>query len=184
MKYVALFRGINVGGKNVVKMDDLKQFFFNLGLLKVKTYIQSGNIVFETILDEVSLRGMIYTGFLERFGFDSNVIIRNINEMGDLIDKLPFSAEEITAAEASDPQIEHLYIYFLDHLSKQTQINGICKEYAGLDILQAGKREVYLLCHQSIRISKLAIQAAKVFDSATVRNWKTVNNLYDILISL
>lgn len=56
MKYVAMFRGINVGGKNVVKMDDLKQLFLDLGLFKIKTYIQSGNVVFETILDEASLQ--------------------------------------------------------------------------------------------------------------------------------
>lgn len=128
MKYAALLRGINVGGKNVVKMDDIKQLFLNLGLLKIKTYIQSGNVVFET----------------------------NI--------------------------VEHLYIYFLD-LPKQAQVDDICKGYVGPDTLRMGKREIYLLCHQSIRKSKLAIRTAKVFDSATVRNWKTVNKLNDMLTS-
>lgn len=184
MKYVALFRGINVGGKNVVKMNDLKQLFLDLGLFKVKTYIQSGNMVFETILDEISLQGAIHTGFWERFGFDSNVLIRSINEMGALINELPFSEKEMADAKVSDPQVEHLYIYFLDHLPDQTQISGLCKEYARPDILRAGRKEVYLLCHQSIRKSKLAIHAAKVLGSPTVRNWKTVCKLYDILISL
>lgn len=68
MKYVALFRGINVGGKNVVKMDDLKQLFFDLVMYKIKTYIQSGNVVFETDLDRVFLQNTARVGFAERFG--------------------------------------------------------------------------------------------------------------------
>jgi len=184
MKYTALFKGINVGGKNIVKMDDLKQFFFDLGLQKVKTYIQSGNVVFETDFEETYLQNLIHTGFARYFGFESNVIIRNINEIGTLIEQLPISTTEISAAEAANPQVEHLYIYFLDNLIEQSQIDNVCKEYAGPDILRMGKREVYLLCHQSIRKSKLAIRTTKVFASATFRNWKTVNKLYDMLTSL
>ncbi len=184
MKYTALFRGINVGGKNIVKMDDLKQLFFDLGLQKAKTYIQSGNVVFETDLEETYLQNMIHTGFVKRFEFENNVIIRSINEIETLIEQIPISATEIAAAEAADPQVEHLYIYFLDNLPEQSQINDICKEYIGPDTLQTGKREIYLLCHQSIRKSKLAIRTTKVFALATVRNWKTVNKLYDMLTSL
>lgn len=181
MKYVALFRGINVGGKNVVKMDELKQLFLELGFLQVKTYIQSGNVVFETNVDESSLKNMIQVGFFEQFGFESNVILRNINEIAALVDQLPFSLVEISAAEAADPQVEHLYIYFLDDIPNQTQMDDICNECEGLDTLRMGKRELYFLCHQSIRKSKLATRTAKLFDSATARNWKTVQKLYDIL---
>jgi uncharacterized protein (DUF1697 family) len=58
------------------------------------------------------LQNAIHTGFARHFGFESNVIIRNINEIGNLIKQLPISATEISAAEAADPQVEHLYIYF------------------------------------------------------------------------
>lgn len=184
MKYAALFRGINVGGKNVVKMDDLKKLLLDLGLLKVKPYIQSGNIVFEATLDEAYLQDAIYSGFFERFGFRSDVMIRSIDEIGTLIDRLPITSEEIAAAQAVDPQVEHLYVYFLDCMPEQTRINAICKENLGPDILRTGKRELYLLCHQSIRKSKLAACTTKVFNSATVRNWKTVNKLYDMLTAL
>ena len=68
MKYVALFRGINVGGKNIVKMADLRQLLLDLGLSKVKTYIQSGNAFFETPLSEDDLLEKIRTGFSGRFG--------------------------------------------------------------------------------------------------------------------
>lgn len=184
MKYVALFRGINVGGKNVVKMNDLGQLLLDLGMSKVKTYIQSGNAVFETNQEEEYLQEVIQTGFMERFGFESNVLIRSIDEMRIIVERFPFSATEIAAVEAEDPKVEHLYVYFLDHVTEESQIDAIYKEYVGPDILSAGIREVYLLCHQSIRNSKLAIRASKVLDTATVRNWNTVNKLYDMLNAL
>ena len=184
VKYAALFRGINVGGKNIVKMDELKQLFSDLGLLKTKTYIQSGNAVFETDLDEASVQTAINTGFEERFGFKSKVIIRDINEIGALVARLPFSAEELASAEAADPQVEHLYIYFLEHKPTQAQLNDLGQAYVGPDALQIGDRDLYLLCHQSIRQSKLAIRTAKEFNSATVRNWNTVSKLYDMLCAL
>ncbi|MBE6906817.1 DUF1697 domain-containing protein [Marasmitruncus massiliensis] len=184
MKYTLLFRGINVGGKNVVKMNDLKQLLLELGLSKVKTYIQSGNAVFETTLGEPVLHDIIRTGFINRFGFESDTLIRNIDEMQLLIEQFPITTAEIAAAEAADPQVEHLYVYFLNNPPQQTQIDAICKEYVGTDTLRAGKREMYLLCYQSIRKSKLAARTSKTFDSATVRNWKTVNKLYDMMIAL
>ncbi len=184
MKYTALFKGINVGGKNVVKMDALKQLFLDLGMQKVKTYIQSGNVVFETPIEEASLRKIIQTGFAERFGFESDVMLRNIHEIEAVLEEQPFSKEEITAAETANPEVEHLYIHFLEQPPEQTQMDLICKDYAGPDIIRLGRREVYLLCHQSIRTSKPAIRAAKVLPSATVRNWKTVSALYDMLKAL
>lgn len=184
MKYAVLFRGINVGGKNIVKMDDLKRLLIDSGLRKVKTYIQSGNVILETALDEASLREIIHARFAERFGFDSDVMIRSIDEIGALIDQIPFSAEEITAVQAADPQVEHVYIYFLNRPPEQKQMDDICREYAGPDKLRAGKREAYLLCHQSVRKSTLALRAAKVWDTATVRNWNTVKRLQDMLAGL
>lgn len=184
MKYAAFFRGINVGGKNRIKMDDLKHLFLDLGLLKVKTYIQSGNVVFESDSEEAPLLEMIQAGVVKRFGLESNGILRNIHELEKLMNQLPYSQAEISAAEAADPQVEHLYVCFLEHPPEQTLLKELCREYAGPDQLQMGQRDLYLLCSQSIRKSKLAIRTAKVFDSATVRNWKTVKKVYDMLISL
>lgn len=184
MKYAALFRGMNVGGKNIVKMEDLKLLFLDLGLSNVRAYIQSGNVAFEADSEEASLQNAIRAGFSTRFGFESCVIVRNIDEIKALIDRLPFSAAEIAAAEAADPQIEHLYVYFLDHPPEQVRIDDLYGRDTGPDLLRMGTREGYLLCQQSIRKSKLALCAAREFDSATVRNWKTVGKLYDMLSAL
>lgn len=170
MKYVVLFRGINVGGKNIVKMNDLKQLLLDLELKNVQTYVQSGNAVLEFDLDETALQNKIHDGFVIRFGFESGVIIRNIDEMQYLIAQLPFSPDAMTAAETADPQVEHLYVYFLDSLPEQAKLDAICRKFAVSDTLRTGKRELYLLCHQSIRKSKLAGYMSKAFNTATVRN--------------
>lgn len=184
MKYAALFRGINVGGKNIVKMAQLERLLLDLGLCKVKTYIQSGNAVFEAILGEKELLSRISVGFFSRFGFESNVIIRSIDELQELIEQLPFTPEELAEADIADPQVEHLYVYFLSHPLEQRLINTICEECIGNDLVAAGKRELYLLCRQSVRKSKISILISKTFDSATVRNWKTIDKLYDMLVNL
>lgn len=182
MKYAALFRGINVGGKNIVKMADLKQLLTDLGLCEVETYIQSGNAVFETPLDELTLLAEIKGGFVDRFRFASNTVVRSQDEIRELIEQLPFTGAEITEAEAVNSQVEHLYVYFLDNPPEQALIDKIRPEDIGADKLRIGKREVYLLCRQSIRNSKVAACISKIFDSATVRNWRTVNKLYDMMV--
>ncbi|MEA4919979.1 MAG: DUF1697 domain-containing protein [Clostridiaceae bacterium] len=184
MVYAVLFRGINVGGKNAVKMNDLKQVLLDLNLHKVKTYIQSGNAVFESDLDEASLQEEICGSFLKQFGFSCKIIIRNIDEIHALIQQLPFTPDEISSAEEADPDVEHLYAYFLDDTPQQVQIDAICQELDGQDILGTGKRELYLLCRGSIRKSKTAAKISKLFDSSTSRNWSTVCHLYDMMYNL
>lgn len=184
MKYVVLLRGINVGGKNIVKMSDFKQLLLDLDLRHVQTYVQSGNAVLESNLDETALQNKIHDGFAKRFGFESGVIIRNINEMQCLIAQFPFSQDEITAAEMADSQVEHLYVYFLDNLPEQAKLEAIGRKVTASDTLRAGKRELYFLCHQSIRKSKLAGYMSKAFHTATIRNWKSVCNLYDMMADI
>lgn len=179
MNYAALFRGINVGGKNIVKMADLRQLLLELGLKDAKTYIQSGNAVFASGLDGESLQLLIHDGFQKRFGFESDVMVRSQQEIAALIARLPFPAQDLEAAQAADPKVEHLYVYFLHHPPQPAQL-AACGEHG--DRLTAGDRELYLLCRESIRLSKTAGCIAKVFASATARNWKTVGKLYEMML--
>lgn len=184
MKYAVLFRGLNVGGKNIVKMEDLRKLLLDLGLSGVKTYIQSGNAVFESGLDETALCDAVRDGFARRFGFTSDVLLRSMDELRILIDRLPVTEAELLAAEAADPNAEHLYVYFLEHPPERAQLDNLCSECADADRLTAGQRELYLLCYQSIRKSKLAARASRIFGSATVRNWKTILKLYEMMAAL
>lgn len=183
MDYVALFRGINVGGKHIVKMEDLRALMSDLGFSAVRTYIQSGNVLFCTDDGESSVRSKIRNGFSARFGFWDGVALRSADEMASTIALLPFSEAELAAAEAADPKVTHLYVCFLEKKADQGVSKELCREYAGQDSLQAGDRELYLLCHQSIRKSKLAAKVAKTFGPATMRNWKTVLKIDGLLHS-
>ncbi|WP_334145319.1 DUF1697 domain-containing protein, partial [Muricomes intestini] len=110
-------------------MAALRQLFLNLGLSKVQTYIQSGNVVFESDLDEPSLLDIIYAGFDEHFGFQCDVMMRNIDEIRFLIEQLPITPAEKSAAELADSKTEHLYVYFLSDLPKQSVIDAVCRKY-------------------------------------------------------
>ncbi len=179
MRYIALFKGINVGGKNIVKMADLRQWLFDLGLEQVKTYIQSGNAAFETAEDAETLAEKMQSEFAMRFGFESAIFIRNRDEISAVVQQMPYTPMELAEAEAANPKVEHLYVYFLKDSPVQETVRMLCGT-GYTDKLRVGKRELYLLCAQSIRDSKLAAAIAKTWSVATARNWKTTQKLYDM----
>ncbi len=181
MKYVALFRGINVGGKNIAPMAELKKMLAELGFEGVSTYIQSGNAVFASEDGPEVIAERIGAAFSARFGFESKVILRNKAEWEAILARLPFSPEEIAAAEAAAPEVEHLYLYLLEEAAPGQALGALQAAYAGPDRLVGLGREIYFLCHQSVRDSKLAASLAKLNLPMTCRNWKTLNKIAEIL---
>lgn len=180
MKYIAFFRGINVGGRNKVAMSDLRKLLSELGLLSVRTYIQSGNALFESGEDERALAHRIERGFLEAFGFESIVMLRTGQELAAILDNLPFSEREIAEAGADANGAECLYCYLLFNEVPESELQALCAAYSGKDRLVAVGREIYLLCHQSIRDSKLAASLAKLQLPMTSRNLKTLRKLFEL----
>ncbi|MBH0334023.1 cytoplasmic protein, partial [Bacillus thuringiensis] len=83
--YIALLRGINVGGHKVIKMADLKRVFESIGLKQVKTYIQSGNIVFESEEGINFLKDRIQSEIKKEFDFDVPVMLRTHDEFINII---------------------------------------------------------------------------------------------------
>ncbi len=86
--YVALLRGINVGGNHKVPMPQLKLLFENLGHKKVATYINSGNIIFESELPTTSLESDLTNAFVEEFGFSAAILVRSIDQIKTTADGL------------------------------------------------------------------------------------------------
>ncbi|HKV00795.1 MAG TPA: DUF1697 domain-containing protein, partial [Ktedonobacteraceae bacterium] len=79
--FVSLFRGINVGGRHKIRMDELKDLHESLGLRDVLPYIQSGNVLFKSEdTDSARLRKQIEDGFEKRFGFHVEIIVRTSAE--------------------------------------------------------------------------------------------------------
>lgn len=111
--YIALLRGINVGGKNMIKMFDLKHVFEGMGLCEVQTYIQSGNVLFKSNEEEEPLKKKIEHNIQETFGFPVAVILRTATEIERIIHSCPFSEETISEAESSG-EGESLYVSLMD----------------------------------------------------------------------
>ena len=183
MRYGVLFRGLNVGGRGKVKMPELEALLLAQGYRNAKTYIQSGNAVLEADVDEATLEMQIHDAFAAQFGFESSVCVRSLPMLEGLIDNLPFSEAQLAAARNADPEVEHLYVYFLPDAPAPEKLDALHGLEAG-DTVVAGQREIYLLCAQSVRLSKTAIRLGKAFPTATARNWNTVCKLRDLLSAM
>ena len=93
--HLALLRGINVGGHNRMKMADLRELFEALGYAAVETYIQSGNVVFDSAdVDEIALRDTLHTAVEEAFGYDVRVMIRTPGALAAVVEGSPFDGSE------------------------------------------------------------------------------------------
>ena len=175
--YIALLRGINVGGKNVIKMADLKRVFEKIKLYEVKTYIQSGNVLFKSDEIEEDLRNKIEHEIEVFFGFPVKVILRTLEELEVIVLNCPFSKEKILEAESSSEK-ESLYVALLPHAPLKEKLDYLNSYRSESEDYRVVGREVYLLFHNSIHNSKLANNIQKLDISVTVRNWKTINKLF------
>ena len=122
--YVALLRGINVGGKNIIKMKALKQVFKAMELCEVQTYIQSGNVLFTSNEEKQLLLKKIEDGIEVALGFPVNVVLRTAAELELIILNCPFSQREILEAEAWS-EVESLYVCLLTQVPLQEKIKQL-----------------------------------------------------------
>jgi uncharacterized protein (DUF1697 family) len=175
--YVALLRGVNVGSKNRIKMAELKQALEAAGLEKVETYIQSGNLIFESNESEEALRLKIEGTIKQAFGLTISTVIRTSDELTQLIQNCLFTEQEIKQAEAANTEGESLYIALLQEAPKKEKTENINRYITPEDAYQIRNRDIYLLLKHSIRNSKLAGALDKLGIPLTVRNWNTIQKL-------
>lgn len=147
---VSLLRGVNVGGHNMVKMDALRGLYESLGLRKVETFIQSGNIIFSTqARDRVALTKRIADAIEKKFGFHCDIVLRNTAELRDALARNPF-------AERLDIDPAKLLITFL---ASDPDPEG-CDKVRALDIhpeeLHIDGREVYVYFANGMARPKLS----------------------------
>jgi len=174
--YITILRGINVSGHRMIKMNALKELLQELGFQKIQTYIQSGNIVFQTReSDPQKLEKKIANAILEKFGFDVPVLVKEREALRQIISQNPF---------LSDPgkDVNHLHVTFLSGEPDPEYFNKISDLRFEPDEFQIGNQVIYLYCPVSYGNSKLSNtffeKALKV--TATTRNWKTTNELQNI----
>ncbi len=178
--FIALLRGINVGGKNKIKMTDLKNMFESTGLIRVETYIQSGNVIFESDENEEMLRKKIEYALEKNFGISAVVVLRTAGELERLIKDCPFSEEEVKKAEALNSEGESLYVSLLTGAPAQEKIEHLDTFRSEDDAYRINNRDIYLLLRHSIRNSRLANSLQKLDVPGTVRNFKTIHKLMSL----
>lgn len=173
MKYIALLRGINVGGKNKIKMVELKNMFESLNYKNVRTYIQSGNVIFDyDITDTIKLANSIENKINEMFGLLVKIIIRTDEEFRNIVKNNPFVNE-------SNIELDKLHVIFmLDKLETDAELLLSIKKEENEKYL-INSREIYLYCPNGYGKTKLnnAMFEKKLNTVSTTRNWKTINNI-------
>ncbi|MFE9078260.1 DUF1697 domain-containing protein [Bacillus mobilis] len=175
--YIALLRGINVGGHKVIKMAYLKQMFESIGLKQVKTYIQSGNIVFESEKDIGFLNKRIQSEINNVFDFDVPVMLRTRDEFINTIKRCPYEVDSLLEGES-------IHVAFLANELSEKEIDQLLMQKNETEDCFIHEKVVYLFFKNSIRNSKLMNQFQKLQTPATIRNWRTVNKLKVIVESM
>ncbi|MGH1296563.1 DUF1697 domain-containing protein [Bacillus pretiosus] len=172
--YIALLRGINVGGHKIIKMADLKEMFESIGLKQVKTYIQSGNIVFKSEENITFLKERIQSEIKNVFGFDVPVMLSIHDEFINIIKSCPYEADSLLEGES-------IHVAFLANELSEKEKGQLLMQKNETEDCYIHEKVVYLLFKNSIRNSKLMNQFQKLYTPATIRNWRTVNKLKTIV---
>ena len=176
-RYLALLRGINVGGKNIIKMADLRACFEAMGFTGVRTYIQSGNVLFSS--DELDLSGL--TGNIEKrlsaeFDYKSKVVLVSREHLASVVENAP-------ADFGSDPAAYRYDVLFLkEPLTPAEAMNSISTR-DGVDSVWKGDNVLYFarLISRAGQSYLNKIITLPVYKSMTIRNWNTTTRLHDMM---
>lgn len=174
--YISILRGINVSGHKIIKMDLLKKMCISLGFSNVQTYIQSGNILFQSAPTATKkLSSTIKAGIQKEFGFDVPVITLTFSELEQLISLNPFLNDN-----ALDSAFFHATL--LDAAPSKEHMAVLAQANSKNDKFELVKQTLYLYCPDGYGNTKLnnTFIEQKLKLSATTRNWKTLNQLYTL----
>jgi uncharacterized protein (DUF1697 family) len=176
-RYVALLRGINVGGKNLIKMPLLKACFEANGFEDVVTYIQSGNVVFASReTRSVGLTRRIEAMLAEPFGYRATVVVRNRTQMRSVVHRAPkgFGAEPA--------QYRYDVIFLKEPLTTKVAMKSVPTK-RGVDEAHAGPGVLYFsrLIEKATQSRLNKIVSSPIYPNVTIRNWNTTTKLVRML---
>jgi uncharacterized protein (DUF1697 family) len=178
--HIAMLRGINVGGHNRIKMDKLRESLTAVGLKQVATYIQSGNIVFESgRLKPSNLADAIEKKVLKDFSIAALVVVRSAKEMGAVVASNPFGTDKHL-----DPS--RLHVIFLAEPPTAAAALELKSLTSKPDLSQLAGREIYLYLPSGMSQSSLwnNPMERRLLKRATTRTWKTVVTLHNMAQAL
>jgi len=178
--YIAILRGINVSGHKLIKMDALRKLFDTMDFKNTKTYIQSGNVVFQGKQAKAQdLEKKIANSILKEFGFEVPVLVKEVTELEVVLKNNPFINKR-------KEDITKLHVTFLSAEPEKALVEKIKEgNYAADEFIVIGKT-VYLFCPNGYGNTKLSntFFENKLKLTATTRNWKTINELVSVAAEL
>ena len=176
--YVAMLRGINIGPHKRVKMDDLRKSFEGLGFDQVKTYIQSGNVVFKAGKgSSAALGNKIEDRIVSDFGFSASVIVRTSAELGEIVAANPFLKQR-------GIDLEKLHVTFLSEIPAAPALKRLAEFTVAPDQSRCVGRDIFLHLPNGFSGSSLwKVPWEKALAVVTTtRNWRTVNAIHQMCL--
>ena len=180
IQYVALLRGINVGGKNIIKMTELKACFEALGFENVRTYIQSGNVLFHANEpDRATLTTQIEDALSTTFNYSSRVVVRSAEEMKEIVTHAP-------QGFGSDPATYRYDVIFLKEPLTATEAMESITTKEGVDQAFAAEGALYFsrVISKATQSHLSRIVSMPVYQSMTIRNWNTTTKLLEMMVAV
>jgi uncharacterized protein (DUF1697 family) len=175
-KHLALLRGINVSGHNLIKMDVLKSTLENIGFQKVQTYIQSGNVFLESDQESTAkIAFIIKQEIYKVFGFDVPILVISKADLEACFTNCNFLKEK-------EVDTKKLYVAFVSMELKADTINDLKTSQFKPDEVQIDTTRLFIKYHigaGKTRLDQKYIEK-KLNLTATIRNWNTVTQLLKI----
>ena len=178
--YVALLRGINVGGNNLIKMTDLRTRFGDIGFTGVATYIQSGNVVFcAKKLNKTKLTEMIEQALSDAFSYQSRVVIISADELKRVVAQAPKGFGE-------EPDVYRDDVLFVREPFKPGELLEQVPRNPDVDTVHAGDHALYFRRLVAKVDHSLLLKSAQrpVYKHITIRNWRTTMKLLEMTNSV
>jgi len=180
--YISFLRGINVSGKNKIKMEVLRELYTSLGLHHVSTYLQSGNVVFTASKKKAAaLEKEISSAIEQQLGLQVPVLVRTLEQLNELILQNPYIGE-------TEKNLAFLHVTFFSGEGALTDkhLLSIANKKLPDEEAQLKATTVYLYCPHGYGTTKLHnnFWETQLKQTATTRNWKTINELARIANSL
>lgn len=175
-RFVALLRGINVGGKNIIPMKALAEFFVELGFDQVRTYIQSGNVVFDSRKGPRTLVPALEGALRERFRYQASVVVKSHADLKRVVAQAPAGFGQSPDAERYDVLFLMPALLAKDALSLIPRKEGVDHVFAGPGVLYFSRLIAKASETRLSRITQLPI-----YQQMTVRNWNTTTALLSMM---
>ena len=174
---VSFLRGINVGGRNKIRMADLRELYVNLGMTNVRSLLQSGNVIFATERTDVtSVKLELQAGIRSAFGLDIQVLLRSSEDFENIVIRHPFSAVQL-----GEPR--KAAVVFLSDAPDSLAFDALRESNPGREVIHAAGRELYIFYTDGMARSKLDNKRieSRLGLIASARNWNTCFKLQRLL---